>query len=272
MPVANFSSVAQRKRGMTTMTIPIGLQLFSVRGECARDLPATLKAVADIGYQGAEPWGYDGGSLEWQGLHCRDIRRLYDDNGLTCCGIHLTTGALLGDHFLRTVEFNKTLGNRFLIIAWDKPRMSSQEGIIELAGILNDAAEKLQAEGMFTGYHAHGFDFATVDGRIAWDILFENTRPEVIMQIDIGNCADGGGDPIATLRKFPGRARSVHLKEFGGPADSVIGEGKADWPEIFRLCEETQNTEWYVVEEGSLDGLGFDIPRRSLEALRRMGK
>jgi sugar phosphate isomerase/epimerase len=255
------------------MTIPIGLQLFSVRGECERDLPATLKAVADIGYRGAEPWGYDGTSLDWQGHPAGEIRRLYDDNGLTCCGIHLTTTALLGDRLARTVEFNRTLGNRFLIVAWDQPRMSTTAGIHELAGILNDAAEKLRAEGMFTGYHAHGFDFATVDGRIAWDVLFENTRPEVIMQIDIGNCAGGGGDPIETLRKFPGRARSVHLKEFGGPSDeAVIGEGKADWPEIFRLCETTQNTEWYVVEEGSRDGLGFEIPRRSREALRRMGK
>lgn len=254
------------------MTLPIGLQLFSVRGECEKDLPAALKAVADSGYQGAEPWGYEGASLEWKGFHCRDLRRLYDDNGLICCGIHLSTGALLGDNLSRTIEFNKTLGNRFLIIAMDKQRMSSAEGIRELAGILNDTAEKLRPEGMFTGYHAHGFDFARVGGEIAWDILFSNTRPEVIMQMDIGNCAGGGGDPIGTLRKFPNRARSVHLKDYGGPEDSVIGEGQADWPEIFRLCETTQNTEWYVVEEGSRDGLGFDIPRRSREALRRMGK
>jgi sugar phosphate isomerase/epimerase len=126
---------------------------------------------------------------------------------------------------------------------------------------------------MYTGYHAHGFDFATVDGEIAWDVLFANTRPEVIMQMDIGNCAGGGGDPLGTLRKFPNRARSVHLKDYGGPSsESVIGEGKADWPEVFRLCETEQNTEWYVVEEGGPDGNGFDIPRRSLEALRRMGK
>ena len=83
----------------------------------------------------------------------------------------------------------------------------------------------------------------------------------------------GGGDPIATLRKFPHRARSVHLKDFGGPSpESVIGEGVADWPTIFRLCETEQDTEWYVVEEGSADGTGFEIPRRSREALRRMGK
>lgn len=253
--------------------IPIGLQLFSVRGEVARDLPATLKAVTECGYAGAEPWGYNGETLSWQGHSAQDIRKMYDDNGLTCCGIHLTTGALMGDNLARTVEFNRTLGNRFLIVAWDKQRMSSREGALELAGILNDAAEKLQPENMFPGYHAHGFDFDIIDGEIAWDILFGNTRPEVIMQIDIGNCAGGGGDPIGTLRKFPHRARSVHLKDFGGPTpESVIGEGKADWPTIFQLCETTQNTEWYVVEEGSDDGTGFDIPRRSREALRNMGK
>ena len=199
------------------MAIPIGLQLFAVRGECERDLPATLKSVAEIGYAGAEPWGYDGSTLEWQGHSSQEIRRMYDENGLACCGIHLTTGAIQGENLARTVEFNKTLGNRFLIVAMDKKRMESVAGVMELAGILNDAAEKLAGEGMFTGYHAHGFDFATLDGRIAWDILFENTRPEVIMQMDIGNCAGGGGDPIGTLRKFPNRARSVHLKEFGGP-------------------------------------------------------
>jgi sugar phosphate isomerase/epimerase len=253
--------------------IPIGLQLYAVRGEVARDLPAALKAIAEIGYQGAEPWGYNGDSLEWQGHSAQDIRKMYDDNGLTCCGIHLSTGALQGDNLARTVEFNKTLGNRFLIVAMDKNRMSSRAGILELAGILNDAAAKVSGEGMYTGYHAHGFDFETVDGEVAWDVLFANTNPEVIMQMDIGNCAGGGGDPIGTLKKFPNRARSVHLKDFGGPSpDSVIGEGKADWAEVFRLCETEQNTEWYVVEEGGREGNGFDVSRRSLEALRRMGK
>lgn len=255
---------------MTMKKIPIGLQLFSVRGEVARDLPATLKAIADIGCQGAEPWGYGGESLDWQGHSAQDLRRLYDENGLTCCGLHLSTSSLQGDNLARTIEFNQILGNRFLIVAMDKERMSSRAGIFELANILNETSERLAPEKMFAGYHAHGFDFEVVEGEIAWDVLFANTRPEVIMQMDIGNCASGGGDPLGTLKRFPDRARSVHLKDFGGPsADSVIGEGKADWPEIFRVCETMQNTEWYVVEEGSTDGTGFDIPRRSLEALRR---
>jgi sugar phosphate isomerase/epimerase len=251
--------------------IPIGLQLYAVRGACGRSLPETLKSVARIGYAGAEPWGYDGSTLSWHGHSPSDIRRMFDDHGLTCCGFHIATDALLGDNLKRTVELNRVLGNRLLIVAWDKPRMSSRAGILELAGILNDAATNVAAEGMLTGYHAHGFDFARVDGEIAWDVLFCNTRAEVIMQLDTGNCAAGGGDPIATLRKFPNRARSVHLKEFGGPSGSVIGEGKIAWPTVFELCRTTQNTEWYVVEEGDEHGSAFDIPRRSLRALRRMG-
>jgi len=206
------------------------------------------------------------------GWPAQKIRTMFDNNGLRCCGMHLQTDALLGDNLQRTIEMNQILGNTFLIIASDKGRISAVDSIMELAGILNNAAQTLKPLGMFTGYHAHGFDFVQFDGQTAWEILFSNTEQEVIMQMDIGNCANGGGDPIAMLKKFPGRARSVHLKEYGGEPGSVIGEGKADWDEIFHLCQTLHHPAWYVVEEGGPEGLGFDVCQRSLEALRRMGK
>lgn len=255
-----------------TTKIPIGLQLFSVRGEVNKSLPETLKQVAAIGYQGVEPWGYGGDKLEWMGWAPQEIRKMLDDHGLTCCGIHLTTAALLGDNLQRTIELNQILGNKFLIIAADKQRMSALDTIQELADILNQTAEVLAPLGMATGYHAHYFDFVKFGEQTAWEILFSHTRKDVIMQLDIGNCANGGGDPIAMLREFPGRARSLHLKDYGGEPGSVIGEGKADWETIFHLAETLHHPEWYVVEEGGPDGLGFDVCRRSLEALRRMGK
>ncbi len=248
--------------------IQFGVQLYSVRDECQKDLPATLKTLREIGYDAVEPWGFDGSKIEWRGLPAKDVRKMFDDNGLTCCGIHLATKALLADNLDRTIEMNQILGNRYLIIAADKEHMSSEAGIAELAGILTLAATKLKPLGMFAGYHAHGFDFADLAGRTPWDILFSTTPADVVMQLDIGNCAEGGGDPVAVLRKFPGRARSVHLKEYGAP---VIGEGKADWAEILRLCETEHKTEWYVVEE-ERTGVGFDDVRDSLNNLRKMGK
>ncbi len=252
--------------------VPIGLQLYSVRGECEKNLRATLARVAEMGYVAAEPWGYGGDKLEWMGMKPEDLRKEYDANGLKCCGMHLSTGALVGDNLKRTVELNRTLGNRFLIIAADSKRMAGIEGIEELAGILNGAAEALSAEGMWCGYHAHGFDFATVEGDTAWNHLFRRTKHAVIMQMDVGNCANGGGDPYGPLREFVGRARTVHLKEWGAPGNPVPGEGVADWPEIFRLCETLHRTEWYVVEQEDERGIGFDTPARALAALKAMGK
>lgn len=253
-------------------TAPIALQLFSVRAEVERDLAHTLEQVAAIGYQGAEPYGFDGQTDRWQKHTAAGIRKMYDDNGLACCGFHIAPGALVGDNLQRTAEFNRVLGNRFLIVAGDSQRMSSVEGIGELAGLLNSAAEQLRDQGLFVGYHAHGFDAKTVDGEIAWYRLFTATDKDVIMQLDVGNYASGGGDPIAALRDFAGRARTVHVKDHGGPPDSVIGEGKLDWKTIFELCDTQHPVEWYVVEEGSRDGSGFDISRRSLEALKKMGR
>lgn len=252
--------------------VPIGLQLFSVRGEVGKDLAAALAGVAEVGYVAAEPWGFSGDEARWQGLSAQEIRRMYEDNGLTCCGFHLATKALIGDSLERTIEFSQELGNKYLIVAADKERMSDPERILELAGILNAASEKLEPMGMWTGYHAHGFDFQRFEGDTAWEILFSNTREQVVMQMDVGNCAGGGGDPIAMLEKFPGRARSVHLKDYNAGPGGVIGEGDADWDRIFHLCATLHQPEWYVVEEGDADGMGFDVCRRSLEALRRMGK
>jgi sugar phosphate isomerase/epimerase len=251
---------------------PIALQLFSVRGEVNRDLPAALKSISEIGYVGAEPWGYPGDKLEWMGWKPKVLRGLFDDSNLKCCGMHLSTSALLGDNLQRTIELNQVLGNHFLIVAADKQRMSSLDTIMELAEILNSTADKLRPLGMYTGYHAHPFDFVRFGEETAWEILFSHTQKDVVMQMDIGNCAMGDGDPIAMLEKFPGRALSVHLKDYGGEPGSVIGEGKADWSVIFDLCDRLHKPEWYVVEEGGKDGLGFEVSARSIKALKAMGR
>ena len=251
--------------------VPVGLQLYAIRGECEKDLIGALAGVAALGYAGVEPWGHRGDDVSWMGRAAADLRRLLDDQGLTCCGIHMATEALIGDNLARSIELSQILGNHFLIVAADHGRMQTMNGIADLATILNQAADTLQPLSLFTGYHAHGFDFAEVEGEQAWYHLFRQTKPEVIMQLDIGNSAGGGGDPVDILRTFPGRAKSVHLKDYGKPG-CVIGEGIADWDEIFRLCDTTQPVEWYVVEEGGPDGLGFDVCGRSLAALKAMGR
>ena len=92
------------------------------------------------------------------------------------------------------------------------------------------------------------------------------------MQMDIGNCLEGGGDPYAILRKFPGRSATVHLKEHGGPPEAVVGEGEVDWKKVFAICEKTGGTEWYIVEHERGAGDPVENVKRCLENLRKMGK
>ena len=247
--------------------IPIGLQLYAVREEFARSVPETLKTVARCGYAGVEFWGYAGTASVFQHYTAQQLRQLLDENKLKCCGIHLQVKALEAAQLERTIENNRILGNRFLVVAAAKKEMSSLASIKAFAAFLNEAHEKCRAHQMRVGYHAHGFDFEKLEGRFAWDHLFSQTRPEVIMQMDIANCLGGGGDPLAMLEKFPGRALSLHIRETG---EKIFASDY--YREVFRLAESTAKTEWYVVEQGGPGGKGFAVSEQALQALNRLGK
>ncbi|MBN2475954.1 MAG: sugar phosphate isomerase/epimerase [Pirellulales bacterium] len=246
--------------------IPLGLQLYSVRNDCEKDLPGVLEAVAKMGYDGVEFAGYYGRSAD-------ELRKLLDDNGLKCCGTHTGLNTLLGDAFEATVAFNKTLGNPYLIVpSLPRERQESAEALKKTGQLFSELAAKAKPLGMRVGYHAHGGDFKKYDGQTGWDIIFSTATPDVVMQLDIGNCIGGGGDPYAALKKFPGRATTIHLKEHGGKRGAVIGEGDVDWKEIFRLCEADGSTKWYIVEQEGYDGTPLDCVKRCIENLRKMGK
>ena len=248
-------------------TIPIGFQLYTVRGEFSRNVPATLKTLGELGYKGVEFWGYGGTPDVYQQHSAAELRKLLDEHGLKCCGMHLELKALAKENLARTIENNRILGSEFLNVAAAKEKMGSETSIGELADFLNQTAAECQTHKMFVGYHAHPFDFVKINGRFAWDLLFSRTKPEVNMQMDVGNCLSGDGDPIAMLKKFPGRTRTIHIKEHQDKTfDSDF------YKEVFQLCETTSATKWYIVEMGGPEGNGFEVPREALAKLHRLGK
>lgn len=246
--------------------IPIALQLYSVRQDCEKDLPGVLEAVAKMGYVGVEFAGY-------YNRNAAQLHELLQKNNLKCCGTHITLDALKGDELKKTVEFNKTIGNPYLIVAWmPETYAASLDSIKEVAKVYDDIAAKLKEQDMHVGYHAHGGDFKKIGNEFAWDLFFANTCKDVVMQMDLGNCLEAGGDPIASLKRFPGRSLTVHLKESGGPDTAVIGEGKVDWKEVFKICETTGGTRWYIVEHERPTGTALGNVARCLESLKKMGK
>ena len=243
---------AERKK------IPIGVQLYCVREIIGKDIPGHLKGIKEMGYDGVDFAGYYGKKAE-------ELRKMLDDAGLKCCGTHTGLGTLKGDALKATIEFNKVLGNKYLIC----PGMDGKtvEGWKDLAKLFTEISEKLKPEGMLTGYHAHGGDFKKLGDTTPWDVFFSAAGPDVVMQMDTGNCMGGGGDPVAYLKKFPGRTQTIHLKEHGG---GVVGEGKVAWKEVFELCETTCKTEWYIIEEEGGAQKAMDTIKRAVDNLKKL--
>ncbi len=249
------------------MSIKVGVQLYSVREDCQRDLPGTLRAIARIGYAGVEFAGY-------YGYDAKTLRQMLDDNGLLCCGTHIGIDQLLGDNFERTLEFHQTLGCPYLIVpGLPEVYRSSRQKWIETAELFNQIAARLEPYGFRTGYHNHWIEFEPLEGELPWDIFFSRTRPDVIMQIDTGNALHGGAEAAPFVRKYPGRAVTVHVKEFSRTNPSaVIGEGEVNWSDFFEACETVGGTEWYIMEQETYAHPPLETIRLCFEAMKRMGK
>ena len=260
LPSISFAADA----GATKKKIPIGLELYSVRNELAKNFEPVIEAVGKMGYVGVEFAGYYGWDQKPEAL-----RRLLDNNGLKCCGTHTALKTLEGDELKKTIDLHKTLGNKFLIC----PSLSAKDaqGWLDLAKKFNDISARAAESGMLVGYHSHGGDFKKFDGKTAWEIFFDNTRPEVVHQIDIGNTLDGGGDPLALIRKYPGRTKTTHIKEHGGPPGAAIGEGTNDWKAFFEAYETIGGTEWYIVEHET-GKQPLQSVKTCLDNLHKMGR
>jgi sugar phosphate isomerase/epimerase len=230
-------------KAATSRVIPVGLQLYSVRKDCEKDLPGTVAKVAKMGYQGVEFAGY-------YNYSAKDLRKMLDDNGLVCCGTHTAWETLADDKLADTIAFNKTIGNKYLICPWLKPdEANARQQWLTYAKRFGELAEKVKPHGMQVGYHNHAHDFAPVDGTTGWDLLASNTPRDVIMQFDTGNALDGGGDPLVYLKRYPGRATTIHIKEYSKTnKNALIGEGDINWAEVLRLCR-SGGTKWYIIEE-----------------------
>src|SRR5436309_13007127 len=129
--------------------IPFALQLYSVRNECAKDLPGTITAVSKMGYKAVEFAGY-------HGRDAKTLRTMLDEAGLKCCGTHIALDTLLGDNLPKTIQFNQTLGNKFLIVPSLPGKYTRNRKTWEQAAdIFSDLAEKVKPEEMKVVYHNH---------------------------------------------------------------------------------------------------------------------
>jgi sugar phosphate isomerase/epimerase len=244
LPLSGWATCGTCGKGAHKKHIPIALQLYSVRGDCRKDFDNALAQVAKMGYEGVEFAGY-----YKYGDDAAGLKKKLDELGLKAPATHIRAGAFEGDRLKKTIEFHKTIGCTFLIIPGDG-RFCQPEGNKQLAEFLNKTAETLKKEGMYCGYHNHSGEFRKHDGKTYYDWFAERTTKDVVLQQDVGWTSHAGQDPVAYIRKYPGRMKIMHMKAYTKDGTQpIIGQDSQDWKAIVAAAIEVGGIEWFTIEQ-----------------------
>ncbi len=249
-------------------SIPVGLELYSVREELKKDPEGTVRAVARMGYQGVE---FYAPYFEWSESQTKQMRRLLDDLGIRCFSTHNDSSYLSPEKIGRARDMNLILGSNYVVMASSDPK-PGLDGWKAIADALNFAADQLESSGLKAGYHNHQREFLPVENQRPIEILARNAKASVMLQLDVGTCLEAGSDPVAWIRSNPGRIRSLHLKDWSPePAKGytvLFGEGAAQWKNIFEAAEITGGVEYYLIEQEGSRFTELDTVRRCLQSFR----
>jgi sugar phosphate isomerase/epimerase len=250
---------------------PIGIEMYAVRTEQAKDLAKTLTALKTMGYEAVE---FYAPYLAWALPYAKDVRVMLDDLGLRCYSTHNSISSLTpGESMTKAIEINQILGARYIVLASPPMSTGTTADWKALSGTLTAAADTLRPHGLYTGLHNHDAEWAKLpDGSRIMDVIAANTPNDFLLQLDVGTCVKAGADPVAWIKANPGRIRSVHLKDWapGSEADEksyrvLFGEGVAPWQPIVDALESVGGVECYLMEqEGSRYG-ELDTAKRCLE-------
>ncbi|HEU4427639.1 MAG TPA: sugar phosphate isomerase/epimerase [Myxococcota bacterium] len=223
------------------MTTRYGLQLYTLREDCARDLDGTLAFVARCGFPAVE-------AALLPGLTARGLRSALDRAGLAVCSAHALP---FGDGAERALDDAQALGAPLVVVPFAHPeRFASASAVAALAEELKAAAALAQSRGLRLGYHNHFWEWSALeDGSAAFDGLVAHLDPAVELELDIYWAKTAGRDPAAEIARHGARVTRLHLKD--GPADkpespmTALGDGVVD---LKRAIAAATCADWMLVE------------------------
>ena len=272
------SRAAQPRLG--PLNLPIGLQLYAVREDVAKDLPAALKAVAAIGYREVELAGAPK-------VPAAKLRALLQENGLTAPSMHVGMSDMQTEQQSR-IDYAKAVGAEYLVISFpwtadSRFRKAPADSNATLAAgmtlddwkwnadQLNSIAAVARKSGIRCGYHNHNIEFRTYNGVTAYDELLRLTDPALVtMEMDIGWVVAAGADPVSYLTKHADRISLLHVKDVAKGAKittdrtetqtTEVGGGQVDWRRLFAAIKPKQVRHYFVEQE--------NFARPPLEAMK----
>jgi len=236
---------------------PLGVQLWSFREQAKGDPAAMLRMVRDMGFTHVETAGL-------YGLPATRVAELLRETNLRATSMHVGYDELKNDP--QTVIANaKALGATYVGIAWYP---HAQSGFTEAdarraIADFNDFGRTLEAAGITFFYHNHGYEPVPYGDGTLLDLIVRETDPSLVsFEMDVLWTWLPNVDPVALIRKYPGRFKLMHIKDMnpgvargslaaGIPAEqkAVIGRGQVDWPALMQAAQRDGFVHYYLEDE-----------------------
>ncbi len=253
-----LQTAALATAGSTLMSMPettfakkiktVGIQLYTVRNEMAKDFEGTLKAVAALGYKEFEFASYNNKSPQ-------EVKTLLSGLGVTAPSAHFALAALEKD-LSKTIDTAKSIGHKIIICPFLMPNeRKTLDDYKKVSGVLNRAGEACRAAGIQLGYHNHDFEFKEIEGKLPMDLMLAECDKNLVkIELDLGWISHAGKDPLEYFAKHPGRFISFHVKDMNPNTKEVtveLGRGNIDFKRIFAKNKQAGVKHFFVEQDRS---------------------
>ena len=260
---------AARKR------LNIGLEIYSLRGDAEKDLPATLAMVRKFGFTEVEVSAL-------YGRTAADFRRLLDNHGLKATSM-MSEYDRLAKAASSVADDAHTLGAEYVVCGTlpHKKKHLTAEDCSPAADNLNRWGETLAKTGLHCCYHTHGIEFDHVPDGTVFDTLAKRCNPNFAnFEMDIFWIVYARQDPVKLLQKYPGRFPLMHVKDLrkdtplgGSPGDVLeeasvpLGKGLVDISATLQAALKTGVRHYYIEDEAVDASQQIPVSLRYLESL-----
>lgn len=235
----------------------VGINIYSLRYEAEKDLPATLALIRKLGFRKVEAGDLYGrtpaeflGLLKAAGLQATSIGAAYDALEKNLDGV---------------AAHARTLGAEYIVCSTipHSAKHLAAKDCQPAADNLNRWGERLAASGLRLCYHTHGTEFDPSPDGTRFDTLAKLTNPKFAnFEMDIFWIVYGHQDPVRLLRRYPGRFPLMHIKDIrkgtvlgGSPADVLeeesvpLGTGLVDVRAALLAAQDSGVRHFYLEEE-----------------------
>jgi sugar phosphate isomerase/epimerase len=233
-----------------------GLQLYTLREQLPKDVKGVIAKVAAAGYKEVEVYGFSKEKGFW-GMSPTELAQLLKQHGLSAPSGHYGMDQLLGEGKLddldTAIEAATTLGHQYVTMPYVNAKFRQTAADLKsVAAKLNQAAERVKKAGLKMAYHNHDFEFLPVEGVRLYDVLLQETNPDLVdFEMDLYWVVRAGNDPVDLFKKHPGRFTMVHVKDMdkqNNKLNTEVGKGSIDFKAIFQQSK-LAGIKHYIVEQ-----------------------